>query len=166
MHVPNTAPLLATMPVADAQSLRMTTRGSFRVRHERDATDRCGPKGATRQLDYTVTVVGIPALLDENGFLLDWQTIRNYFPKTFSSVGHFPSCEQLAVRAVRDIAALMPGRLSSVSVTVGFHGGPAEMTATWDAPDGWWQCVVETERLTHARFRDIALQRKNGASHG
>ena len=146
MHVPKTAPLPAQMPTADAQSLRMTVKGSFHVEHESEAHQRCGPKGATRQLDYSVTVVGIPALLDADGFLIDWQAIRHYFPATFTNVGHFPSCEQIAVRAVRDIAALMPGRLSAVSVTTGFHGGPAEMTAEWYAPDGWWQCAVETER--------------------
>jgi hypothetical protein len=149
MHTPKTAPVLAVMPIADAQMLRMATKGSFHVDHEADAQDRCGPKGATRQMDYTVTVESMPAMLDDQGFLIDWQAIRRYFPAEFTKVSHFPSCEQIAVKAVRDIANMLPGKLGSVTVTVGFHGGPAEMTAIWNAPAGWFQCVVETERYSH-----------------
>lgn len=146
MHVPNTAPLVATMPIADAQSVTMTTKGSFHVEHESEAHDRCGPKGVTRQLDYTVTVTGAPASLDVQGFLIDWQDVRRYFAETYSRVGHFPSCEQIAIHAVRDIAAMLPGRCGGVTATVGFHGGAAELTAVWRAPDGWWQYGVEMMR--------------------
>lgn len=146
MHVPNTAPTLATLPVADAQFVTLKTHGSWRVEHEHEAHDRCGPKGVTRQLDYTVTARGAPASLDDQGFLLDWQEVRRYFVETFSSVGHFPSCEQIAIRAVRDIAAMLHGRCAGIEVTVGFHGGAAELTAQWSAPEGWWQYVAEADR--------------------
>jgi hypothetical protein len=145
-HFPKTAPLAATVLAAHAQTLTMTVRGSFHVQHEAEAHDRCGPKGATRQLDWTVSVTSAPAMLDDEGFLLDWQVVRNYFPKTFARVGHFPSCEQIAVRAVHDIAALCPGRVSEVTATVGFHGGPADMEAKWTAPAGWWQALAEAEK--------------------
>lgn len=147
---PKTAPVAALLPVADAQNLKLVVRGNFHVHHEHDADDRCGPKGATRQMDYTVTVKSIPALLDEQGFMIDWQDVRNYFNRTYATVGHFPSCEQIACQAVRDIGNLLPGKLSYVSVTVGFHGGPAEMTAEWQAPEGWYQCLLEQEHYAHA----------------
>lgn len=139
---------VATTPTPDPQSLTMTVRGGFHVEHEAEAHDRCGPKGATRVLDYSVRVTGAPAFLDAQGFLIDWQAVRRYFPATFGKVGHFPSCEEIACRAVADIANLLPGRLAAVEVTVGFHGGPADMTARWEAPPGWWQSTAE--HMAHA----------------
>lgn len=147
-HVPNTMPVVAALPVADAQTVTLDTHGSWRVEHESDGHDRCGPKGVTRELDYRVKVSGAPALLDDQGFLIDWQDIRRYFIQKFTRLGHFPSCEQIAVHAVRDIATdMLKGRCSAVEVTIGFHGGAAELTAKWEAPPGWWQYAEEQARI-------------------
>lgn len=147
-RIPNTFPTPAVVPTADAQSVTLDTHGSWHVEHESDGHDRCGPKDATRVLDYRVKVSGAPALLDDQGFLIDWQDIRRYFVTNYTNLGHFPSCEQIAVHAVRDIATgMLRGRCSAVEVTIGFHGGAADLTARWDAPPGWWQYAEEQQRL-------------------
>jgi hypothetical protein len=118
--------------VIDPQEVELNTTGTFTVESANDETCRCGPIGTTRTISYRVLVISCPADLDSRGFMVDWQDIDRYFADTFRHLDKFPSCELIAIQAVRDIVSLVGAdRCSAVTVIVGTGAIPAGMTARW-----------------------------------
>lgn len=127
--------MTAPVVVIEPDEIELNTVGTFTVESANDETCRCGPIGTTRTISYRVLVVSCPADLDPRGFMVDWQDIDRYFTDTFRHLDKFPSCELIAIQAVRDIVSLVgPERCSAVTVIVGTGAIPAGMTARWSRP--------------------------------
>lgn len=117
------------------QELELEHTGSFDiVRVTGDETGRCGILGSPRTLAYRVCITSAPQFLDDNGFIIDWQHIRDYFRETYRNLAVFPSCERIACRACSDIVTLLDERAMRVEVTVGSGARAAGMKAVWRRP--------------------------------
>ena len=112
-------------------NMEMTGRMEVTVIPGADESCRCGPIGAPRNLAYRVIVTSAPDHLDANGFVIDWQVIRDWFDEAFKNLAVFPSCERIACQACSHIVALLDDRALRVEVTIGSAATPAGMTAVW-----------------------------------
>jgi hypothetical protein len=54
-------------------------------------------------LHYRVRIEGRPEDLNGNGYLLDNNTIANYFAKKYRNIANFVSCEEIAKMAVKEL---------------------------------------------------------------
>lgn len=118
------------------QELELETTGRFEVTviPGADESCRCGLPGSPRNLAYKVLIVSHPEFLDENGFIIDWQVVRDWFLTAFTSQQVFPSCERIACMACTHIARLLDGRVSRIEVTIGSGVSAAGMKAVWYRP--------------------------------
>lgn len=116
------------------QELELETSGIFVVEVATDETGRCGLVGSPRRIAYKVLIKSAPDYLNENGFIIDWQHIRQYFADTYRELAVFPSCERIACQACSDIAGMLGMKCHSIEVTIGSGERPAGMTARWVRP--------------------------------
>jgi len=84
--------------------IALEREGTFSVHHTRTNKNQCGNRGMT-VLHYRVKVEGRPEDLNSNGYLLDNNTIPNYFARKYRNIPNFLSCEQIARTAVGDLCA-------------------------------------------------------------
>jgi hypothetical protein len=113
------------------QQLYLTANGSFRVLGAHTTKFRCGPHKMIRTINYTVKIGSEPKLLDERGFIIDWQDIFQAVAKKFRYVGDFPSCETFAAEILALVYGMLGSRCTSLTVDVGINGLPAHMTAEY-----------------------------------
>ena len=111
------------------QQMYLTANGSFRVLSARKTQFRCGPHKMIRTINYTVKIGSRPELLDERGFIIDWQDIFQAVAKKFKYVDNFPSCEKFAAEILALVFSMLGSRCTSLTVDVGINGLPAHMTA-------------------------------------
>lgn len=118
------------------QELELETTGRFEITLQDGANEdcRCGLPGSPRSLAYKVLIVSEPKFLDDSGFIIDWQIVRDYFADAYRNLAVFPSCERIACQACSHIVALLHGRAQKVEVTVGSGATAAGMKAVWRAP--------------------------------
>lgn len=109
----------------------METTGRFDVVSAGDISARCGLLGSAMSIAFKVVIASSPAHLDDNGFIIDWQEIHEYFADTYREVAVFPSCERIACRACTDIAAMLGEKCNSIEVTIGSGKHAAGMKARW-----------------------------------
>lgn len=113
------------------QALYLTATGSFRVLGAKHTNFRCGPHKMIRTINYTAKIGSRPDLLDERGFIIDWQDIFQAVAKRFRYVGQFPSCETFASEILALVFSMLGSRCTSLTVDVGINGLPAHMTAEY-----------------------------------
>jgi hypothetical protein len=114
------------------QVLELETTGTFTVVTDGDENGRCGLPGTPAVFQYRVVIVSSPEHLDEHGFVIDWQEVREFFRTAFQNVSRFPSCEIIACHAVTGLRALLgEERCHTVEVTVGSGLHPVGMKARW-----------------------------------
>lgn len=116
------------------QTIELETTGHFVVEAAVDESSRCGTLGSPRRIAYKVVITSAPEHLDANGFIIDWQEIRNYFVETYRNVTVFPSCERIACQACTDIVERLGACCLALDVTIGSGERPAGMTARWVGP--------------------------------
>ena len=115
----------------EPQQLYLTANGSFRVLGARKTQFRCGPHKMIRTINYTVKIGSEPKLLDDRGFIIDWQDIFQAVAKRFRYVDNFPSCEKFAAEILALVYSMLGSRCTSLTVDVGINGLPAHMTAEY-----------------------------------
>lgn len=120
--------------VIKPQTLYLTANGSFRVLSAKHTTVRCGPHKMMRTIQYTVKIGSRPDLLDNRGFIIDWQDIFQAVAKRFRYVTQFPSCETFAQEILVLVFHMLESRCTSLSVDVGINGLPAHMSAEYAPP--------------------------------
>lgn len=85
-----------------ALAITLKRTGVFSV-HAEDYSGQCGRLGQT-VVRYNVIVRGNK--LNPQGWLLDNTDIPSYFETTFRNVQRFPSCEEMAQTACKDLCAM------------------------------------------------------------
>lgn len=123
-----------TTAAAPFATLRLERNGDWIVTASGDRSRKCGPP-AENHMAYRVFVECPDDALDADGFVIDHNEIQAYFERTFGHVVDFPSCERIAVKAIRDLHELMVSRGSrpcGIEVTVAAFGA-AGITAHWPA---------------------------------
>jgi hypothetical protein len=121
----------------EPQVLELETTGTFVIERAGDENGRCGLTGSPRILAFKVVVASHPSFLNEQGFIIDWQEIHDYFADTFREVAVFPSCERIACQACTDIGTRLGHRCLGLEVTIGSGPTAAGMTAVWRRPRGF-----------------------------
>lgn len=125
-----TYPMGVSKP-GDAE-FRQERTGSFSVNASKDRTLKCGPIDENTMV-YTVVLTTTCDQLDARGFIVDHQDIHAYFKHTFSDVEVFPSCELIAMKALRDLCAMVRKscNLTGMMVKITPINAPAGMSIQW-----------------------------------
>lgn len=135
------------------QAIELETSGQFYVVDTPDDSNRCGPIGAPRVIQYRVVIQSAPEYLSGQGFIIDWLEIRKYFGNRWGVIilppggrdtipsqeeqdaaphlPYFPSCEELAATACGEIVGMLEGRCNAVTVYIGSGAMPTGMSARW-----------------------------------
>src|SRR5260370_39779148 len=101
-------------------NIAIEREGFFSVHYTRSNKHQCGQRGMT-VLYYRVKVEGRPEDLNVNGYLLDNNSIPNYFARKFRNIPNFVSCEEIATEAVKEFCALVAkegGRCRRLTVSI------------------------------------------------
>lgn len=84
-----------------------------------DDHNQCIDRGE-REIDYRVDIVGDPAHLTPQGFVIDRNEVPAYFHRKYGVyIDVLPSCERMALDAAKDIAALCGEAALEVRAWVG-----------------------------------------------
>lgn len=100
--------------------ISLEREGTFSVHHTRSNRNQCGNRGMT-VLHYRVTIEGRPEDLNANGYLLDNNTIPNYFAGKYRNIPNFRSCEEIARQSVKDLCSAVSkegGHCRRISVSI------------------------------------------------
>ena len=101
-------------------NIALEREGTFSVRHTKSNKAQCGSRG-TSVLHYKVRIEGRPEDLNDNGYLLDNNSIPDYFAKKFRNIPHFKSCEDIAKEACHEFCQAVGkegGRCRRVTVSI------------------------------------------------